>query len=159
MPASSWPSCSIPWPTDSGSAAIPRSYRALFADPIYAETVVNTLIFLAIGVNLQLFLALLLSGFFMRPQLVGQGAAAGLHAALGGAGDSHLHLHPLDAERPMGLAQQRCSGTSSRWMGRLARYAARLAMGSVIVAYIWKWMPFWTVIFLAGRMAIPQGAL
>jgi multiple sugar transport system permease protein len=23
-------------------------------------------------------------------------------------------------------------------------------------AHIWKWMPFWTVILLAGRMAIPQ---
>src|SRR5215813_10260814 len=31
-----------------------------------------------------------------------------------------------------------------------------LALASNIVAYIWKWMPFWTVIFLAGRMAIPQ---
>ena len=31
-----------------------------------------------------------------------------------------------------------------------------LALGSVIVSYIWKWMPFWTVILLAGRMAIPQ---
>jgi multiple sugar transport system permease protein len=30
------------------------------------------------------------------------------------------------------------------------------AMGSVIVSYIWKWMPFWTVILLAGRMAIPK---
>ena len=29
-------------------------------------------------------------------------------------------------------------------------------MGANIVAYIWKWMPFWTLIFLAGRMAIPQ---
>ena len=31
-----------------------------------------------------------------------------------------------------------------------------LALGSVIVSYIWKNMPFWTVILLAGRMAIPQ---
>ena len=31
-----------------------------------------------------------------------------------------------------------------------------LALASNIVAYIWKWMPFWTVIFLASRMAIPQ---
>src|SRR6185312_10957982 len=31
-----------------------------------------------------------------------------------------------------------------------------LALGSNIASYIWKWMPFWTVIFLAGRMAIPQ---
>jgi multiple sugar transport system permease protein len=31
-----------------------------------------------------------------------------------------------------------------------------LAMGVNILAYIWKWMPFWTLVFLAGRMAIPQ---
>jgi multiple sugar transport system permease protein len=31
-----------------------------------------------------------------------------------------------------------------------------LALGSVIVSHIWKWLPFWTVILLAGRMAIPQ---
>ena len=29
-------------------------------------------------------------------------------------------------------------------------------MAANIVSYIWKWMPFWTLIFLAGRMAIPQ---
>ena len=29
-------------------------------------------------------------------------------------------------------------------------------MGANILAYIWKWMPFWTLVFLAGRMAIPQ---
>ena len=44
----------------------PASYQALFSDPIYLRTVVNTLIYLAIGVNLHLFGALLLSGFFMR---------------------------------------------------------------------------------------------
>src|SRR5208282_4628152 len=31
-----------------------------------------------------------------------------------------------------------------------------LALGSDIAAYTWKWMPFWTVIFLAGRMTIPR---
>ena len=31
-----------------------------------------------------------------------------------------------------------------------------LALGSVIASHIWKWMPFWTVILLAGRMSIPQ---
>ena len=31
-----------------------------------------------------------------------------------------------------------------------------LALGSAIYSHIWKWMPFWTVILLAGRMAIPQ---
>jgi ABC-type sugar transport system permease subunit len=31
-----------------------------------------------------------------------------------------------------------------------------LAVGANVVAYIWKWMPFWTVIFLAARMTIPR---
>jgi multiple sugar transport system permease protein len=31
-----------------------------------------------------------------------------------------------------------------------------IAMAANIVAYIWKWMPFWTLVFLAGRMAIPR---
>jgi multiple sugar transport system permease protein len=31
-----------------------------------------------------------------------------------------------------------------------------LALGSVIASHIWKWMPFWTVIFIAGRMMIPK---
>jgi multiple sugar transport system permease protein len=29
-------------------------------------------------------------------------------------------------------------------------------MAANIVSYIWKWMPFWTLVFLAGRMAIPR---
>ena len=31
-----------------------------------------------------------------------------------------------------------------------------LALGWNIAAYVWKWMPFWTMVFLAARMAIPQ---
>src|SRR4029077_11307320 len=42
-------------------------YRELFADPIYQTTVVNTIPYLALGVNVKMFLALLLSGFIMRP--------------------------------------------------------------------------------------------
>ena len=31
-----------------------------------------------------------------------------------------------------------------------------LALGAVIYGHIWKWLPFWTLIFLAGRLAIPR---
>src|SRR5215813_11614970 len=41
-------------------------YPRLFSDPIYWRTVVNTALFLGIAINVKLFLALLLSGFFMR---------------------------------------------------------------------------------------------
>ena len=45
----------------------PSLYPEIFSDPIYQSTVVNTLLFIGIGVNLKMFIALLLSGFFMRP--------------------------------------------------------------------------------------------
>ena len=32
----------------------------------------------------------------------------------------------------------------------------RLALGSDIVAYVWKWLPFWTLTFFAARTAIPR---
>src|SRR5260370_12150687 len=41
-------------------------YGDLIDDPVYLQTAVNTLLFAGLGVNLQMFLALLLSGFFMR---------------------------------------------------------------------------------------------
>src|SRR3954470_15511662 len=36
----------------------PHLYAELFSDPIYQNTVINTVVFLALGVNLKLFLAL-----------------------------------------------------------------------------------------------------
>ena len=133
----------------------PASYQALFNDPIYLRTVVNTLIYLAIGVNLHLFGALLLSGFFMRRNwrvrslllvyMLPWAVPAiptfiAIHWMLNGEwGFLNNLLYDL-----FGITGP--SWLNYRW----------LAFGSVIVAYIWKWMPFWTVIFLAGRMAIPR---
>ena len=44
----------------------PSLYGLLFSDPRYLTTLVNTLLFVAIGVNVKMFLAFLLSGFFMN---------------------------------------------------------------------------------------------
>src|ERR1700752_2359145 len=41
----------------------PESYRTLFEDPIFFTSVVNTIFFLLIAVNLKFLLALYLSGF------------------------------------------------------------------------------------------------
>src|SRR5258708_17896208 len=43
----------------------PASYRALFSDPVYPRTVVNTLLYLLFCVHLNLLLLLLVSCFFM----------------------------------------------------------------------------------------------
>ena len=108
----------------------PALYAELFADPIYQRTVVNTVLFLVIGVNLKMFLALLLSGFFMRPGWWVKGAAAGLRPALGGAGAADLHLDPLDAERRVGLDQQPACTTCSASTGRPGSTGAGSALGS-----------------------------
>jgi multiple sugar transport system permease protein len=135
-------------------AGRPSLYADLVADPLYLPTVLNTVLFVGLGVNLKMFLALLLSGFFMRPRrwirallaiyvvpwalaaaqacvsfhwmLQGQGLVDGLLAALFGIDGPLWFNH--------------------RW----------LALGSNIIVYIWKWMPFWTLIFIAARMTIPR---
>src|SRR5258708_3028908 len=42
----------------------PESYVKLYEDPIFARSVANTLVFLIIGINIKMVVALLLSGFF-----------------------------------------------------------------------------------------------
>jgi len=44
----------------------PESYVALYHDPIFARAAVNTLIFLVIGINFKMLVALFLSGFFVQ---------------------------------------------------------------------------------------------
>src|SRR3954463_11655369 len=44
----------------------PASYVALYNDPVFARAVVNTLIFLVIGINFKMLVALFLSGFFVQ---------------------------------------------------------------------------------------------
>jgi multiple sugar transport system permease protein len=106
-------------------------------------------------VNLKLFFALLLSGFFMRPGWWVKGLLLifvlpwaipalptfiSIHWMLNGEwGLLNNALYILfGIEGPSWL--------NSRW----------LALGSAICSHLWKWIPFWTVILLAGRMSIPQ---
>jgi multiple sugar transport system permease protein len=135
-------------------AARPTLYGQLFADPIYRAAVVNTLLFVGIGVNVKMFGALLLSGFFMRREWwVKAILVAYILPWLVGATQAFISIHwMLIGEQ--GLVDRLLSVVlgidgptwfDGRW----------LALGSDIAAYIWKWMPFWTLILLAGRMAIP----
>ena len=77
----------------------------LFDDPIYQKTLINTFLFLVFGVNLKLFFALLLSGFFMRKGWWVKGLLMLFVLPVGRAGIALLHLDSLDAEWRMGLYQ------------------------------------------------------
>jgi multiple sugar transport system permease protein len=133
----------------------PSLYRLLFSDPLYLTTLVNTLLFVAIGVNVKMFLAFLLSGFFMsrswwvRSLLV----IYLLPWALPGL-TVFLSIHYMLVSE-WGLLDSLWRAVTGE-DGPLFLVAVPLAMAANIVSYIWKWMPFWTLIFLASRMAIPQ---
>src|SRR3954462_12931600 len=46
----------------------PASYEKLFEDPIFFRTVVNTVIFIVVAINLKMVFALMLSGFLIQPR-------------------------------------------------------------------------------------------
>jgi multiple sugar transport system permease protein len=133
----------------------PALYRLLFADPRYLTTLVNTLLFVAIGVNVQMFLAFLLSGFFMSRSWWVRSLLAIylLPWALPGL-TVFLSIHYMLVTE-WGLLDSLWRAITGH-DGPLFLVSEPLAMGANIISYIWKWMPFWTLIFLAGRMAIPQ---
>ena len=129
-------------------------YDQLFSDPRYLTAVLNTLLYVVIGVNLKMFLAFLLSGFFYRKGWWVKGlmvifilpwatpalpAYMSIHWFLNGQwGMLNNILYALfEFDGPTYL--------NEHWSG----------LASNIGAYIWKTLPFWTVILLAGRMAVP----
>ncbi len=130
-------------------------FATLFSDPLYLNTLVNTLLFVGIGVNVMMVLAFLLSGFFMnrswwvRSLLV----VYLLPWALPGlVVFTSIHLMLVTQWGLLDSLWRGVTGTD----GPLFLASQVMAVGSTIVAYIWKWMPFWTLIFIAARMAIPQ---
>ena len=133
----------------------PELYAQLFSDPRYFTAVLNTLIYVGVGVNLKMGLAFLLSGFFMRKRLWIKAllvvfilpwatpalpAYMSIHWFMNGQwGMLNNVLYMLfGIDGPVYL--------NDHWMGLAAN----------IGAYIWKNLPFWTIILLAGRMAVPQ---
>ena len=44
----------------------PDSYVKLFEDPIFFRTAINTVVFLVVGINLKMAVAMVLSGFFIQ---------------------------------------------------------------------------------------------
>lgn len=136
-------------------AGRPSLYADLLADPLYPKTLVNTLLFVGIGVNLKMFLALLLSGFFMRRRWwIKALLPVFLLPWLVSAAQAAVSIHWMLVGR-WGLVDEllwRLFGiTGPDWLDN--RW---LATGANIAAYVWKWLPFWTVIFIAGRATIPR---
>jgi multiple sugar transport system permease protein len=132
----------------------PYTYEVLFADPIYIQTIVNTLVYVGVAVNVKLFLALLLSGVLQSDSRSVRFLSA-------------IFLLPWAIPVLPGILSIRWM-LSSQWgimnlimedlgLGTVHWLASRwMAIGALIVFHIWKYLPFWTVIFLAARRGIPR---
>jgi multiple sugar transport system permease protein len=146
----------VVWPVAYGVwlGADPAAFRRLLADPIYLRSAWNTAVFLAVGINLKLALALVLSGFFARqkPWIRWLSVLFLLPWAVPSIPTIFSIRWMLNSEWGMlnGALWELFRIEGPWWL-----IDPELAFGSVIATHIWKYLPFWTLILLAGRMAIP----
>jgi len=132
----------------------PASYVRLFDDPVFARTVVNTLLFLVVGINVKMAVAMFLSGFFVHTRwwirwlsllFILPWAVPSIPTIL----SFRFMLNP-----EWGIINTtifRLTGADGpNWLNN-----PQLALLLAILVHIWKSLPFWTLILVAGRLAIP----
>ena len=133
----------------------PASYWHLFEDPVFFRTVVNTIVFLLVAVNVKFVLALFLSGFFVHERrwirwlsviFIIPWAVPSIPTIL----SIRFMLNP-----EWGVVNSlifRFTGLDGpNWLNDPV-----LALSMAMVVHVWKALPFWTLILMAGRLAIPR---
>lgn len=134
-------------------ARSPASYVQLFEDDIFVRAIGNTLVFLLVGVNLKMVIALFLSGFFLqsRAWIKALSLLFILPWALPSIPTILSFRFMLNPE--WGLINQLIFKLTSEdgpnWLND-----PTLALALAIVVHIWKSLPFWTLILIAGRLSI-----
>jgi multiple sugar transport system permease protein len=132
----------------------PQSYVKLFEDPIFFRTVINTVVFLVVAINVKMVIALVLSGFFVQQRwwikvlsliFILPWALPSIPTIL----SVRFMLNP-----EWGVINTlifKLSGADGpNWLNN-----PTLALGFSMLMHIWKSLPFWTLILIAGRLAIP----
>nr|WP_244618208.1 sugar ABC transporter permease [Rhodoferax sediminis] len=132
----------------------PHSYVKLVEDPIFVRTVLNTLVFLIIGVNIKMLIALALSGFFVQTRswikwlsvlFILPWAMPSIPTIL----SVRFMLNP-DWGVVNSLIFRLTGADGPNWLND-----PLLALTCAILMHIWKSLPFWTLILIAGRLSIP----
>jgi multiple sugar transport system permease protein len=133
----------------------PASYAKLFEDPIFFRTVVNTLVFLVVAVNLKFLMALYLSGFFVHERAWIRWLSV-------------LFLLPWAVPSIPTIFSIRFMfnpewGVINSVIFRLTAEDGpnwlndpTIGLSLAMLTHIWKSLPFWTLILIAGRMSIPK---
>jgi multiple sugar transport system permease protein len=132
----------------------PQSYVKLFEDPIFFRTVINTMVFLVVAINVKMGLALFLSGFFVQTRWWIKWLAA-------------LFILPWAVPSIPTILSVRFMlnpewGVVNTLIFKLTGMDGpnwlndpTLALSLSMVMHIWKSLPFWTLILVAARLAIP----
>jgi multiple sugar transport system permease protein len=131
----------------------PASYVALTNDPVFARAAINTLIFLVVGINCKMLVALVLSGFFVQQRawirwlsvlFILPWAVPSIPTIL----SIRFMLNP-----EWGMINQLIFKFTledgPNWLNEPA-----IALTMAILVHIWKSLPFWTLILVTGRLAI-----
>lgn len=133
-----------------------NAYRQLFADPIFVRTVVNTIVFLFVAVNLKFMIAMALSGFFVAQRawvrfvlvlFILPWAVPSIPTIL----SFRVMLNPETGMVNSQLFQWFGIVEGPGWLTD-----PTLAFMCSIMVHIWKSLPFWTLILVTGRLAIAQ---
>jgi multiple sugar transport system permease protein len=133
----------------------PQSYTRLFDDPVFSGTVVNTLLFLIVGINLKMLVALFLSGFFVtaRPWIKWLSVLFILPWAVPSIPTILSVRFMLNPE--WGIINQLIFKLTAEdgpnWLND-----PTLGLTFSVLVHIWKSLPFWTLILLSGRLAISK---
>jgi multiple sugar transport system permease protein len=133
----------------------PSNYVALYHDPIFARAAVNTLIFLVIGINIKMLIALFLSGFFVqsRPWIKWLSVLFILPWAVPSIPTILSVRFMLNPEWGVinTLIFKLTGDDGPNWLND-----PTVALTMAIGVHIWKSLPFWTLILITGRLAISQ---
>lgn len=131
----------------------PANYVALYHDPIFARAAVNTLIFLVIGINIKMLIALFLSGFFavQRPWIKWLSVIFILPWAVPSIPTILSVRFMLNPEWGVinHLIFSLTGDDGPNWLND-----PTVALSMAIAVHIWKSLPFWTLILITGRLAI-----
>jgi multiple sugar transport system permease protein len=131
----------------------PASYVALYNDPVFARAVVNTLIFLVIGINFKMLVALFLSGFFVqtRPWIRWLSVLFILPWAVPSIPTILSVRFMFNPEWGVinNLIFKFTGEDGPNWLNDPA-----IGLTLAIMVHIWKSLPFWTLILMTGRLAI-----
>lgn len=132
-----------------------EGYQRLLDDPLYWRTLRNTLVFLVVGVSLKMLAALGLSSFLVLPYTWVRvvGVLFILPWAVPHIPTILSIRWLLNSEWGMlnNVIFQITGAFGPSWLSN-----PTYAFGAIIAVHVWKYLPFWTLILVAGRMAISR---